>query len=298
MPEQAWRAGSREQVWRRSVTNAIADDVEAILNRLRADGDTTIADPTTLRTLAEVIDAVASVSSAIELFAQDSPSAATFMTYADLVRLERALWVAQSTRQVRALTAAAEALLACSASTTLAELIEAGDRGVETMTLEATISTDTGAWQVIDPSEIGERRPYDRSRSAATDDAFDRTLISLYRETFNSIIERAGLRERLDTLRQRVTGTPFKPGTGLSALLTPDNAPTAQPTPDRDIAGLTKRELQVLDLLAEGCSSRTIAQRLMISDSTVKTHVKGILRKLDATNRTEAVARWHQLSAS
>jgi DNA-binding NarL/FixJ family response regulator len=55
---------------------------------------------------------------------------------------------------------------------------------------------------------------------------------------------------------------------------------------------LTNRELEILTLLAEGKSNKLIARELNISEGTVKTHVKSILEKLDATSRTEAVERW------
>lgn len=54
---------------------------------------------------------------------------------------------------------------------------------------------------------------------------------------------------------------------------------------------LTPRELQVLQLLAEGLPNRAIAQRLRISEHTVKFHVMMILGKLGAHTRTEAVMR-------
>jgi DNA-binding NarL/FixJ family response regulator len=54
---------------------------------------------------------------------------------------------------------------------------------------------------------------------------------------------------------------------------------------------LTAREIQVLELLAEGLSNRTIAGRLGISDQTVKFHVAAICGKLGAINRTDAVRR-------
>jgi DNA-binding NarL/FixJ family response regulator len=52
---------------------------------------------------------------------------------------------------------------------------------------------------------------------------------------------------------------------------------------------LSPREAQVLELLAEGLSNRDIAERLGISRHTAKFHVNGILDKLGATTRTEAV---------
>jgi two-component system, NarL family, response regulator len=57
---------------------------------------------------------------------------------------------------------------------------------------------------------------------------------------------------------------------------------------------LTQRELGVLQLVAEGRSNKDIARRLSITEGTAKTHVKGILTKLDAISRTEAVAVAHK----
>lgn len=52
---------------------------------------------------------------------------------------------------------------------------------------------------------------------------------------------------------------------------------------------LTAREIQVLELLAEGLPNKRIAERLGISDQTVKFHVASISGKLGAANRTDAV---------
>jgi len=57
----------------------------------------------------------------------------------------------------------------------------------------------------------------------------------------------------------------------------------------RDAPLLTPREAEVLSLMAEGLSNKLIADRLKISDHTVKFHVNAILGKLDAETRTEAV---------
>ena len=57
------------------------------------------------------------------------------------------------------------------------------------------------------------------------------------------------------------------------------------------IEDLTRREVEVLRLLAEGLPNKTIASRLRISEHTVKFHVNAILGKLGAASRTEAVVR-------
>ncbi len=54
---------------------------------------------------------------------------------------------------------------------------------------------------------------------------------------------------------------------------------------------LSARELDVLALLSDGLANRAIAQRLFVSENTIKYHVRNILRKLGAQNRTEAVAQ-------
>jgi len=70
--------------------------------------------------------------------------------------------------------------------------------------------------------------------------------------------------------------------------------PWSSPEDDDEYAGeepLTPREVQVLELLAEGLPNKAIAGRLRISDQTVKFHVSSISGKLGAKNRTDAVRR-------
>jgi LuxR family maltose regulon positive regulatory protein len=66
---------------------------------------------------------------------------------------------------------------------------------------------------------------------------------------------------------------------------------TGQPLPEQ----LTRREREVLSLIAEGFSNPEIAARLFIATSTVKWYVHSILRKLEVDSRTKAVARAREL---
>ncbi|MEO7039426.1 MAG: response regulator transcription factor, partial [Candidatus Elarobacter sp.] len=65
--------------------------------------------------------------------------------------------------------------------------------------------------------------------------------------------------------------------------------PIALRTAVPPVEPLTERERQVLAMLASGLSNRRIAERLAISENTIKAHVAAILAKLGATTRTEAV---------
>jgi DNA-binding NarL/FixJ family response regulator len=59
---------------------------------------------------------------------------------------------------------------------------------------------------------------------------------------------------------------------------------------------LTDREEEVLALVASGSSNSQIAERLSLSESTVKFHIRNVFAKLGVTNRTEAAARYHRRS--
>ena len=78
----------------------------------------------------------------------------------------------------------------------------------------------------------------------------------------------------------------------------PIGSPSPQPAPTQTAetpGGLTRRELEILRLVAEGHSNSQLARMLWVTEQTVKFHLSNIYRKLGVSNRTEA-SRWAQLN--
>lgn len=94
-------------------------------------------------------------------------------------------------------------------------------------------------------------------------------------------------REMSEALRLVLGGDIYVPPSLLAVIGPPRDGPAAPSTPVD--ASLTPRQLEVLRLLGEGLSNKTIARRLSLSEGTVKLHVNAVLRGLNARNRTGAV---------
>jgi DNA-binding NarL/FixJ family response regulator len=91
------------------------------------------------------------------------------------------------------------------------------------------------------------------------------------------------------TVRQAFEHSVFIPG----AAPAPRPAPAGAPVEVERPGGLTRRELEILKLMAEGHSNVQLASLLWVSEQTVKFHLTNIYKKLDVANRTQA-ARWAQ----
>ena len=63
---------------------------------------------------------------------------------------------------------------------------------------------------------------------------------------------------------------------------------------DGPSTALTSREKEILEMLAQGLASKLIASALSISEHTVRAHTKSIYRKLQVTNRVQAVLAFHK----
>ena len=80
------------------------------------------------------------------------------------------------------------------------------------------------------------------------------------------------------------------PGELVAAVLGADRTPVVMASTDAPDDELSVREREVLELIGRGLRNREIAERLVVSEATVKTHVRHVLEKLRLRNRAEAAA--------
>jgi DNA-binding CsgD family transcriptional regulator len=139
--------------------------------------------------------------------------------------------------------------------------------------------------------------------------AADKVGVQAFADMFGLLYERAAMTQRLrdqqqavaDCLSSAMEDAPSA-GSAVGHLARAELLPARQP-PAGDGAwspagrgGLTGREWEILRLLATGATNSQIAATLVVSESTVKSHIKRILRKLPAANRAEAVYRYTRLA--
>lgn len=132
---------------------------------------------------------------------------------------------------------------------------------------------------------------------------YDRDIISLFCTGAGIALERLRSLERMTSWQDEVAQNISALQTTLNQLGSHGSTPLTselarskpgQPAPEAIgelwLSPLTRREEQVLALLARGLSNARIGDRLFITEGTAKTHVKNVLRKLGVSNRTEAAS--------
>jgi DNA-binding CsgD family transcriptional regulator len=132
---------------------------------------------------------------------------------------------------------------------------------------------------------------------------YDRETVWAFAEGFGYALERCVLADRLRQQSAHVVALVRSTEASMEELSRPEieldtRSPGQAVAPLRLHAAnvledeLTRREHEVLSMLAEGETNARIARRLVVSEDTVKTHVKHILRKLGVHNRSHAVSRY------
>jgi DNA-binding CsgD family transcriptional regulator len=138
-------------------------------------------------------------------------------------------------------------------------------------------------------------------------DDVDRDVLWAFAEGFGKIYERTVMLERLRAQRDHVRETLAAAermmdelcDSGIDLARHPDAGSIVARSAVSALSGgssaldeLTAREREVLELMVIGATNGAIAEQLVITEGTVKSHVKHILRKLGAVNRSQAIARY------
>ena len=132
-------------------------------------------------------------------------------------------------------------------------------------------------------------------------DETDRDVLWAFADGFSHIYERTVLLERLRAHRDSVRDLFFGAVDRIDDLCETEVESLRRADGDADqtsgtgtgrkgAVGLTEREAEVFDLMVTGASNHEIAEHLVITEGTVKSHVKHILRKYGAVNRAQAIA--------
>ena len=156
------------------------------------------------------------------------------------------------------------------------------------------IHADRGPGEQLDVIDRDVLWEFTSGLAQAYESASLRRTLRSEREQMRQFLEWLGARSR------ELTDAPITLGSGPAPVAPPGSLDQPAPAEGRDdrvvFEGLlTRRELEVLRLLADGHTNRAIADALVISGGTVKFHVNSILRKLHAANRAEAVSRYLRL---
>jgi LuxR family maltose regulon positive regulatory protein len=143
-------------------------------------------------------------------------------------------------------------------------------------------------------SLAGQRNPALRTVREALQEAQGEGFVRLFKEEGPALL--ALVRELLEGMKDLSSAE----HAALFQFASSIHAPLARPMPEPERepslrlaaaeSELTERELDVLQLLAQGCGNQAIADKLFVSITTVKTHLRNINAKLGAHNRTEAIS--------
>jgi DNA-binding NarL/FixJ family response regulator len=126
----------------------------------------------------------------------------------------------------------------------------------------------------------------------SADDSDEVMLAALEAGASGYLVKSAGGADVAEAVRRAAEGEILVPARQLAALLARRRVQAQrQAERSRRLSSLTPRERQVLGLMAEGMDNRDVAQRLGVSYTTVRSHVRHLLTKLGARSKLEAVVR-------
>lgn len=132
-------------------------------------------------------------------------------------------------------------------------------------------------------SDIAARSPQTKVLMLTASEEVEALVAALRRKAMGYVVKGSGSRELAEAIRTVMGGARFVSPTMRAAINAIDKR-----------ASLTRREVEVIDLAAEGLSNKHIGRRLNLKEKTIKHHMTEILSKLGANNRTEAAIRWRE----
>jgi len=169
---------------------------------------------------------------------------------------------------------------------------ETGD-GLETVAQAEALRPDVILMDLVMPNmdgieatrRITAEQPGVRILVLTSFAADDKVFPAIKAGALGYILKDSGPAELVQAIHQVHQGQPsLEPSIALKLLQELSHPPQRPPTPDP----LSEREMEVLRLLAQGKSNREIADQLVITELTVRTHVSNILGKLHLASRTQA----------
>jgi DNA-binding NarL/FixJ family response regulator len=175
------------------------------------------------------------------------------------------------------------------------EVVGEAEDGLQAVELTRTLGPDVVLMDVRMPGldGIGATRQIVSSGAAArvliltTFDPDEYVYEAIRAGASGFLLKDVAPEELVDAIRLVAAGNALLGATVTTRLLTRFGQAPVSTAPSLD--DLTERELDILRLVAEGLTNAEIAERLVVSETTVKTHVSSVLRKLGVRDRVQAV---------
>lgn len=170
---------------------------------------------------------------------------------------------------------------------------------------EASLSRSYVAAPIVSRDRVVGLLHADRYIQGRDTDVADREVLLAFSHGLRLALSRATVAEQLQSAGEALRSAATDAEDALRGVhevtldISPDRvaeqAPRFSPDALREVHDLlTRREVEVLELMAHGCTNAGVAAKLVISEGTVKQHVKHILRKLRVNNRAAAVSRLYE----
>ena len=169
---------------------------------------------------------------------------------------------------------------------------EAGD-GAEAITQASALHPDVILMDLVMPKidgigatkQITTQQPGMRILILTSFAADDKVFPAIKAGALGYLLKDTGPQELIQAIHQVYRGEPsLEPSIARKVLTELSTPPQKTLSPD----SLTERELGILRLIAQGCSNKEIAEQLVITEMTVRTHVSNVLGKLHLASRTQA----------